>query len=191
MIARTSTLAPTKHAAKFTLQQKAPTSPLKPILKRVILMAKRSAGLLMYRTANAGLEVFLVHPGGPFWAKKDTGAWSIPKGEFAEDEEPLEAAKREFQEETGFASRRDFLELGEVKQAGGKTVTAWAFEGDCDPQKLASDRCRMEWPPRSGRLIDFPEVDRGGWFSIATARERILKSQEPFLDVLLRKLRVA
>ncbi len=142
----------------------------------------------MYRLPGPGLEVFLVHPGGPFWANKDEGAWSIPKGEYAEDEGPLEAAKREFQEETGFVPGTEFLNLGEVKQAGGKLVTAWAFEGDCDPQKLTSDLCRMEWPPRSRRMIEFPEVDRGGWFSIVAARNRILKSQEPFLDMLLGKL---
>lgn len=147
-------------------------------------MAKRSAGLLMYRQRNGQLEVFLVHPGGPFWAKKDMGAWSICKGEYAESELPLEAAKREFQEETGFTAQGSFLELGLVQQASGKIVSAWAFEGDCDPGKLISNRCQVEWPPRSGRMIEIPEVDRGGWFSIDAARERILKSQEPFLDRL-------
>jgi predicted NUDIX family NTP pyrophosphohydrolase len=147
-------------------------------------MAKRSAGLLMYRRRNGHLEVFLVHPGGPFWAKKDLGAWSISKGEYVEGELPLEAAKREFQEETGFAAKGDFLDLGAVQQAGGKVVSAWAFEGDCDPSKLVSNRCKIEWPPRSGRQIEIPEVDRGGWFSIAGAKERILKSQAPFLDRL-------
>ncbi len=145
----------------------------------------------MYRFSGANLEVFLVHPGGPFWAKKDEGAWSIPKGEYAEGEQPLEAAKREFQEETGFMPGPELLELGEVKQAGGKLVAAWAFEGDYDPQKLTSNLCRMEWPPRSGRMIEFPEVDRGGWFSIAAGRQRILKSQQPFLDLLLRTLRLS
>jgi len=145
----------------------------------------------MYRFSGGNLEVFLVHPGGPFWAKKDEGAWSIPKGEYAEGEQPLEAAKREFQEETGFMPGTEFLALGEVKQAGGKQVTAWAFEGDYDPQKLTSNLCRMEWPPRSGRMIEFPEVDRGGWFSIAAGRQRILKSQQPFLDLLLRTLRLS
>ena len=150
-------------------------------------MAKRSAGLLMYRR-DPGLEVFLVHPGGPFWAKKDMGAWSICKGEYAEGELPLEAAKREFQEETGFTAQGNFLELGVVQQAGGKFVSAWAFEGDCDPGKLISNRCQVEWPPRSGRMIEIPEVDRGGWFSIDAARERILKSQTPFLDRLSQML---
>jgi predicted NUDIX family NTP pyrophosphohydrolase len=151
-------------------------------------MPKRSAGLLMYRRHNRELEVFLVHPGGPFWAKKDLGAWSISKGEYVEGELPLEAARREFEEETGFAATGDFLELGEVQQAGGKVVMAWAFEGDCDPSKLISNRCEIEWPPRSGRKIEIPEVDRGSWFSIAEARERILKSQAPFLDRLQQNL---
>jgi predicted NUDIX family NTP pyrophosphohydrolase len=151
-------------------------------------MPKRSAGLLMYRRHNRQLEVFLVHPGGPFWAKKDLGAWSISKGEYVEGELPLEAARREFAEETGFAATGEFLELGAVQQAGGKVVSAWAFEGDCDPGKLISNRCEIEWPPRSGRKIEIPEVDRGDWFSIAEAKERILKSQAPFLERLARLL---
>jgi predicted NUDIX family NTP pyrophosphohydrolase len=152
-------------------------------------MAKRSAGLLMYRWLKGHLEVFLVHPGGPFWAKKDLGAWSISKGEYVEGELPLDAARREFQEETGFPATGDFLELGSVQQAGGKVVLAWAFEGDCDPSKLISNRCQIEWPPRSGRQIEIPEVDRGDWFSIGQAKERILKSQAPFLDRLSQLLR--
>ena len=151
-------------------------------------MPKRSAGLLMYRRRNGQVEVFLVHPGGPFWAKKDLGAWSICKGEYAESELPLEAAKREFHEETGFTAQGSFLELGVVQQASGKIVSAWAFEGDCDPGKLVSNHCQVEWPPRSGRMIKIPEVDRGGWFSIEGARERILKAQEPFLDRLSQML---
>ena len=153
-----------------------------------MIMPKRSAGLLMYRRRNGQVEVFLVHPGGPFWAKKDMGAWSICKGEYAENELPLEAAKREFQEETGFTAQGSFLELGVVQQASGKIVSAWAFEGDCDPGKLVSNHCQVEWPPRSGRMIKIPEVDRGGWFSIEAARERILKAQEPFLDRLSQML---
>src|ERR1700722_7459327 len=151
-------------------------------------MPKRSAGLLMYRWREGHLEIFLVHPGGPFWAKKDLGAWSISKGEYVEGELPLEAARREFEEETGFAAAGDFLELGTWQQASGKVVSAWAFEGDCDPSKLVSNRCQIEWPPRSGRQIEIPEVDRGGWFSITEAKERILKSQTPFLDRLSRLL---
>ena len=145
---------------------------------------KRSAGLLMYRDR----EVFLVHPGGPFWAKKDLGAWSIAKGEYAEGEPPLDAARREFHEETGFVAVGDFLDLGTIKQAGGKLVSAWAFAGDCDPAKLVSNHFQIEWPPRSGRLMEIPEVDRGAWFSLVAGRERILKSQIPFLDRLAQLL---
>jgi predicted NUDIX family NTP pyrophosphohydrolase len=154
-------------------------------------MAKRSAGLLMYRWHNHELQVFLVHPGGPFWAKKDMGAWSISKGEYLDGEIPLEAAKREFEEETGFSAGGSFLELGTVQQSGGKLVSAWAFEGDCDPAAMVSNRCQIEWPPRSGRMIEIPEVDRAGWFSIAEGRERILKSQAPFLDRLCQMLQCA
>ena len=145
----------------------------------------------MYRRKSGQLEVFLVHPGGPFWAKKDLGSWSLPKGEYDDSEEPLAAAKREFEEETGVAARGNFLELGEVKQASGKLVSAWAFEGDCEPAKLTSNLCRLEWPPRSGRIIEFPEVDRGEWFSVDEAKERILKGQQSFLDRLLRELNIA
>jgi len=145
---------------------------------------KRSAGLLRYRRRNSQIEVFLVHPGGPYWAKKDLGAWSIPKGEYLESEHPLEAAKREFAEETGFAPPGDFVPLGESKQPGGKIVTAWALEGDCDPEKLRSNTFSMEWPPRSGRKVEFPEVDRGGWFAIEEARERLLPGLPIYLDRL-------
>jgi predicted NUDIX family NTP pyrophosphohydrolase len=154
----------------------------------VIIMHPRSAGLIMYRWQVQELEIFLVHPGGPFWSKKDKGAWTVPKGEYSEGEQPLEAAKREFEEETGFASHAPFLELGIIKQAGGKTVVAWAFEGNGDPAKLSSNLCRVEWPPHSGRVVEFPEADQGRWFSIPTAREYILKSQEPLLDVLQQAL---
>jgi predicted NUDIX family NTP pyrophosphohydrolase len=140
--------------------------------------------MLLYRRRDESVEVFLVHPGGPFWAKKDLGAWSIPKGEYDESEDPLAAARREFEEETGFAAPADPTPLGEVTQAGGKIVVAWAAEGDCAPEKLVSNRCPVEWPPRSGRMIDIPEVDRAAWFSIEEARERILKGQQPFLDRL-------
>jgi predicted NUDIX family NTP pyrophosphohydrolase len=148
-------------------------------------MPKQSAGLLMYRRRNNELEVFLVHPGGPFWAKKDSGAWSVPKGEYEEEEDAIEAAKREFQEETGFAAEGEFIELGAMKQPGGKKVAAWAFEGDCDPKDLRSNTFTMEWPPRSGRQMEFPEVDRGGWYSIPAARELLNKGQHAFLDRLL------
>ena len=148
-------------------------------------MRRRSAGLLLYRRRNGSAEVFLVHPGGPFWAKKDLGAWSIPKGEYTEGEDPLSAARREFEEETGFPAPQNCLALGEVKQAGGKIVIAWAAEGDCDPAKLVSNQCRLEWPPRSGRMIEIPEIDRAAWFPLGDAQERILKSQQPFLDRLV------
>jgi predicted NUDIX family NTP pyrophosphohydrolase len=151
-------------------------------------VTKRSAGLLLYRQSEHGLEVFLAHPGGPFWAKKDLGAWSIPKGEYAEGEEPLAAARREFHEETGFPAEGDFLDLGTVRQAGGKLVSAWALEGDCDPATLSSNLFEMEWPPRSGKMMEFPEVDRGAWFNLPEARERILASQQPFLDRLVEKI---
>ncbi len=155
-------------------------------------MPKRSAGLLMHRLREGAIEVLLVHPGGPFWAKKDLGAWSIPKGEYLEDEEPIEGAKREFQEETGFAIAGALVALGSVKQAGGKIVTAWTLEGDCDPAKLhCSTSCTIEWPPSSGRSLEFPEIDRCAWFSIGEARERILKSQEPFLGRLVEAIDVA
>jgi len=147
-------------------------------------MAKRSAGLIVYRRRGEDLEVFLVHPGGPFWAKKDLGAWSIPKGEYEEGEEGLDAARREFLEETGFAVDGDFLEVGTIKQAGGKVVTAWAVEGQLDAALLRSNVFEMEWPPRSGRLQEFPEVDRGGWFSIEEAGGRILKGQGGLLERL-------
>jgi predicted NUDIX family NTP pyrophosphohydrolase len=152
-------------------------------------MPKRSAGLLMYRSRHASLEVFLVHPGGPFWAKKDLGSWSIPKGEYAVDEEPLVAARREFEEETGFPAAGDFIELGELKQPGGKIISAWAFEGDCDAKDLRSNTFTMEWPPRSGRKQEFPEVDRGSWYSVEEAKERLFPGQREFIDGLLRNLR--
>jgi predicted NUDIX family NTP pyrophosphohydrolase len=151
-------------------------------------MPKQSAGLLMYRRVNADLEVFLVHPGGPFWTKKDNGAWSIPKGEYEEGEDAQDAARREFHEETGFKAEGVCIDLGVIKQAGGKTVTALAFEGNCDPQHLKSNLCHIEWPPRSKRLIEIPEVDRGAWFSIPEAKKRILKSQQPLLERLCRSL---
>ncbi len=136
----------------------------------------------MYRRRDDALEVFLVHPGGPFWAKKDS--WTIPKGEYEDGEDPLDAARREFQEETGFEPRPPFLELGEIRQPNGKRVTAWAFEGDCDPAALVSNTCMIEWPPRSGRQLEIPEVDRGRWFGIDEARPRIFKGQEALLDRL-------
>jgi len=138
----------------------------------------------MYRFAAGQLEVLLVHPGGPFWAKKDLGAWSIPKGEYDETEEPIKAAIREFKEETGLDAAGPFQELGSIKQASGKVVTAWAFKGDCEPSTITSNHCQMEWPPGSGRQIEFPEVDRAAWFTIQAAGDRILKGQAPLLLIL-------
>ncbi|WP_263383995.1 NUDIX domain-containing protein [Granulicella arctica] len=147
-------------------------------------MPKRSAGLLMYRNLHGKLEVFLIHPGGPYFAHKDHGVWAIPKGEYGGDEEPLAAAQREFQEETGFAASSPFHPLETIRQNGGKLVIAWAFRGDCDPTQLVSNTCSIEWPPRSGRRIEIPEVDRGAWFTLADARKHIRKDQEPLLDRL-------
>ncbi len=147
-------------------------------------MGKQSAGLLVYRFREGQPEVFLVHPGGPFWAKKDAGAWSIPKGEFMDEENSLSAAKREFAEETGFGMDGAFEPLKPVRQAGGKTVHAWAVQGDVDAAAIRSNLFEMEWPPRSGQRASFPEVDRAAWFGIDQAREKILKGQLPLLDEL-------
>ena len=146
-------------------------------------MPKTSAGLLLFRETSE-LEVLLVHPGGPFWSKKDDGAWSIPKGEFEEGEDPLEAARREFEEETGAAARGEALPLGQIRQSGGKVVHAWAVRGDFDPADLRSNTFLLEWPPKSGRMREFPEVDRAGWFPIAEAKRKILKGQSDFLERL-------
>lgn len=147
-------------------------------------MAKQSAGILLYRRDGPDLQVFLVHPGGPFWKKKDDGAWTIPKGAVEAEEKPLAAAIREFGEETGFTVAGPFAELGAFRQPGGKTVLAWAAEGDADPACVRSNLFEMEWPPRSGRRASFPEIDRAGWFDPATARRKILKGQVPILDAL-------
>jgi predicted NUDIX family NTP pyrophosphohydrolase len=151
-------------------------------------MAKQSAGILMYRRDNDGIRVLLVHPGGPFWAKKDFGAWSIPKGEYGPGDDPLEAARRELAEETGITACGDLLSLGEVVQKGGKRVTAWAVAGEFDPARLQCSTFELEWPPRSGRKRSFPEVDRAEWFTLEEARRRILSGQAPFLDRLAKIL---
>ncbi len=151
---------------------------------------KQSAGLLMYRNRDGALEVFLVHPGGPFWVKKDVGAWSIPKGEYCAGEEPLAAAKREFEEETGLrVCGSAFAPLTPLRQPGGKRVSAWAVEGDCDASTIKSDTFSMEWPPRSGKMEEFPEIDRAGWFALDAAKAKILKGQAGFLEELERLLR--
>ncbi|MGH6919984.1 MAG: NUDIX domain-containing protein [Geminicoccaceae bacterium] len=147
-------------------------------------MARISAGLLMYRRRGGALEVLLVHSGGPFWARKDAGAWSIPKGEIDPSEEPLAAARREFAEETGFAADGAFLPLASITQAGGKVVQAWAFEGDADPAALQSNSFSIEWPPRSGQQKSFPEVDRAAWFPLDLARQKINPAQVALLDEL-------
>ena len=151
-------------------------------------MPKRSAGILMYRRPGADIELLLVHPGGPFWARKDLGAWSIPKGEYSESEDALAVARREFEEETGARPRGDLLPLGELVQPGRKIVTAWALEGDFDPSGLKSNLFEIEWPPKSGRKQSFPEVDRAQWFSPADARRKILKGQGEFIARLLKAI---
>ena len=149
---------------------------------------KRSAALLVYRWHDDGLQVFLVHPGGPFWARKDLGAWSIPKGEFDEDEDGLTAARREFFEEVGQRIEGQCIALVPVKQRGGKVVHTWATEGEVDENAVKSNEFEMEWPPRSGRKARFPEVDRGQWFGVAEARKRLIGGQIPILDELVAKV---
>jgi predicted NUDIX family NTP pyrophosphohydrolase len=153
-------------------------------------MPKQSAGLLLYRTVGVGVEVFLVHPGGPFWAKKDVGAWSIPKGEFAVGEAPLAAAQREVREETGCAIAGPFRALGSVRQPGGKTVHAFAAPADLDPGAIVSNRFTLEWPPRSGQKTEFPEIDRAAWFAIDVAANKIHPAQREFLTRLTAALAV-
>ncbi len=147
-------------------------------------MPRTSAGLLIHRVRDRGLEVFLVHPGGPFYAKKDEGAWSIPKGEYLDGDDPFTVAKRELKEETGLEVEGDFVKLETIRQSGGKLVTAWAIEADVDPGEINSNTFEMEWPPRSGRMQAFPEVDRAEWFALDQARVKMLKSQLPLLDQL-------
>jgi len=152
-------------------------------------VAKRSAGILLYRVAGGAPEVLLVHPGGPYWARKDAGAWSIPKGEHEDGEDPQSCALREFEEETGVKlPPGELAELGSVKQKSGKVVTAWAAEGDLDADAVTSNTFTMEWPPRSGTTAEFPEIDRAGWFEIETAREKLVPAQTEFLDRLLERL---
>jgi predicted NUDIX family NTP pyrophosphohydrolase len=150
---------------------------------------KESAGIVLYRYYSSRLEIFLVHPGGPFWKNKDVGAWSIPKGEFDKGEDPLEAAKREFHEETGCSADGNFIALRPARQPGGKVVHAWAVEGDCEAESIRSNSFTLEWPPRSGQRKEFPEVDRAGWFSLERARQKILNGQLVLLDELQRVLK--
>ena len=152
-------------------------------------MSKRSAGVLLYRSRNGAVEVLLVHPGGPLWANRDLGAWSIPKGEYQQGEDPLVVALREFEEETGQRPpQAGLVELGEVRQRGGKVVTAWAAPGDLDPAAITSNTFAMEWPPRSGSRREFPEVDRAGWFDLEEARDKLLAAQSELIDRLLEVL---
>jgi len=152
--------------------------------------AKRSAGILPYRIRGDGApEVLLVHPGGPFWAKKDPGAWTIPKGEIGEGEDAQAAARRELAEETGLEVEGELIALAPIRQKGGKTVYAWAAEADCDPSAIRSNTFSMEWPPKSGRQREFPEIDRAAWFTIDQARAKILPAQAPLLDDLIHNLK--
>ncbi|MHB9028234.1 MAG: NUDIX domain-containing protein [Candidatus Latescibacterota bacterium] len=151
-------------------------------------MPRKSAGILLFRRSSGQLELFLVHMGGPFWAKKDEGAWSIPKGEFGDDEDLLDAARREFEEETGFPAVGEAIPLEPLKQPGGKVVHAWAMEGDMNPAEVESNTFAVEWPPKSGKWQRFPEVDRAEWFAVKEARRKILKGQAGFIDQLEKKL---
>lgn len=151
-------------------------------------MSVHSAGILLYRFSGGQLEVLLVHPGGPYWAHKDANAWTLPKGLCEPDEQPLDAAQREFREETGFTAAGPFLPLGELRQPGGKIVHAWAVEQDVDAAAIASNRFQLEWPRRSGIVRDYPEVDRGQWFTLEAARGKILPGQAGFLDRLAKAL---
>lgn len=149
---------------------------------------RKSAGILLYRKKNKNLEVFLVHPGGPFWKGKDAGAWSIPKGEFTDDEEPLAAAQREFEEETGKKIEGNFVALNPIKQKAGKMVYAWAVEGDINADAIVSNTFKIEWPYKSGKWQSYPEVDQAAWFSLAVAKEKINAAQAMFIDDLVEKI---
>jgi predicted NUDIX family NTP pyrophosphohydrolase len=151
-------------------------------------MPRTSAGILLYRRKDNVLRVFLVHPGGPFFTNKDEGAWSIPKGELDEGEDALAAGQREFQEETGCRPEGTFVPLTPIKQKGGKTVIAWAVEGDCDADAIRSNTFALEWPPGSGKVRDFPEVDRAGWFTVDEAKKKINPAQAALVDELVSKL---
>ena len=152
-------------------------------------MAQLSAGLLMYRIRDARLQVFLVHPGGPFFAKKDEGAWTIPKGEPNEGEELLATAQREFTEETGLRAEPPFVELAFIRQKAGKVVHAWGFEGDFDPASCVSNSFTIEWPPKSGKMKDFPEIDRADYFDLELAKRKMNPAQIPLIEELEKKLR--
>ena len=152
-------------------------------------MGRKSAGILVFRKTKNRIEVLLAHPGGPFWAKKDMSSWSIPKGEYEDEEDAFTAANREFNEETGFKAAGEFLRLEPVKQPGGKIISVWAVEGDFDASTMKSNLFSLEWPVKSGKFREFPEIDRTEWFDLETARQKILKGQIPFIDNLERLLR--
>lgn len=154
-------------------------------------MVKKSAGILLYRLVNKYLEVFLVHFGGPFWAKKDLGAWSIPKGELSDNEEPFDAAKREFKEETGMNASGNFIELSPIKQKNGKLVYTWALEGNIDSEQIKCNTFEIEWPPKSGRKKEFPEIDKGEWFNVSDAKQKIIRDQSILIEELVSKLNPA
>jgi len=143
---------------------------------------KQSAGILLFRFNKNTLQVFLGHPGGPYWRNKDVGAWSIPKGEFEENEDPLEAAKREFKEETGHEVKGNFIPLKPLKQKSGKIIYAWALEGEMEINKVKSNNFEMEWPPKSGKMMQFPEIDKAGWFDVSQAKEKIIAGQIAFIS---------
>ena len=155
------------------------------VCKGVLALPKQAAGILLYRRSLRGLEVLLAHPGGPLWARKDLGAWTLPKGQFTDHEQPIDAAKREFEEEMGSPPSGDLVKIGSIKQPSGKVVHAFVAESDFDVSTVQSNLFSLEWPPKSGQRAQFPEVDRAAWFSIEEARTKILKGQEPFLDRLL------
>jgi len=158
------------------------------LLKFYRMVTRQSAGVLLYRLKNKALEVLLVHPGGPFWKNKDAGSWSIPKGEFLPGENALDAAKRELQEEIGIAFDGHFIELSPVKQKSGKFVYAWALEADIDPHNIHSNNFEIEWPPRSGKIQQFPEIDKGEWFSASEGKQKIIGAQSVLIDELAIKL---
>ena len=147
-------------------------------------MPRTSAGIALFRRAGSSIELFLAHPGGPFWRRKDEGAWTFPKGECAAGEDPLMAARREFREEIGLDIDGEFIDLGTVRQAGGKVVRVFAIEGDCNPNSIRSNTFKQVWPPKSGRYVEFPEVDRAGWFSPADAKTKLITAQRDFVDRL-------
>lgn len=150
---------------------------------------KTSAGILLYRKTKGSIEIFLVHPGGPFWKRKEKGAWSIPKGEFTKEEDPLTVAKREFNEETGQTIDGNFMELKPIQQKGGKLVYAWAVEGDADADNIVSNTFKQEWPYKSGKWITIAEIDKAGWFGVEQAKEKLNAAQVEFVEELVRRVK--